>query len=270
MRVHTLLAAVLAGLFLPGSADARVDVLDTIKARGVLVVGTKADYQPFGFRDLSGAIVGFEPDLAAEVAKKLGVKLELVPVLASDRISLLTQGKVDLLLATMNETAERRKQVDFVEPAYYASGVNILALKSLHLRVWQQLRAKPVCMIEGSYYIPEIERRYVPDIAAFKNTGELYAALMQGKCVAAIYDDTAIIGQLQQPEWRDYEMPLLSILVEPWGAAVNLGESRFEMLLGDLVKKWHRTGRIEALEKRWNIPVSAFAEEMHRKYQGNP
>ena len=51
----TLLAAVL------GIGIARADVLADVKKKGVLVVGTKADYRPFGYLDPSGKIVGFEP-----------------------------------------------------------------------------------------------------------------------------------------------------------------------------------------------------------------
>src|ERR1700746_3461991 len=106
---------------------ASADELADIKQRGVLRVGTKADYRPFGFRDASGNIVGLEPDLASDMAKRLGVKLELVPVVGSNRMQFLQQGKVDLLIATMGDTPERRKVVDIVEPNYYASGANVLA-----------------------------------------------------------------------------------------------------------------------------------------------
>src|SRR5712671_5300433 len=84
-----------------GFAPAAAQTLDKIKQRGVLVVGTKADYKPFGFRDTSGAIVGFEPDLARDVASRLGVRLELEPVVSSNRMQFLQQGKIDLMLATM-------------------------------------------------------------------------------------------------------------------------------------------------------------------------
>jgi polar amino acid transport system substrate-binding protein len=248
------------------AGDAGADALDQIKARGVLTVGTKADYQPFGFRDASGAIVGFEPDLAKEIATALGVKLELVPVVSSTRIQLLTEGKVDLLIATMNDTPERRKLADIVQPSYYASGVNTLAPRSLHLHVWQQLRGKPICTIDGAFYVEDIKRRYEPEILTFKTTVEMYDALTRQRCVSAVYDDTAIIGQLQSPDWREFEMPLLSIMVEPWGMGVKLGEAGLEKALSDQVKEWHRSGRIVALEAQWRIPHSGFAEEMHRKY----
>ena len=70
-------AGVVLGMLSATAATA--DALDDIKKKGVLVVGTKADYRPFGYLDPSGKIVGLEPDLAADVAKRLGVKLELVP-----------------------------------------------------------------------------------------------------------------------------------------------------------------------------------------------
>ena len=125
----TIIASVLA-LGVLGATAARADVLADIKKRGTLIVGSKADYRPFGYLDPSGKIIGFEPDLAADVAKRLGVKLELVPVVASNRIQFLQQGKIDLMIATMSDTPERRKTVDIVDPDYYASGTNVPAAMS--------------------------------------------------------------------------------------------------------------------------------------------
>jgi len=193
MSKQRRLIGLVLGAVLMGSSPAHADGLDDIKARGTLIVGTKGDYRPFGFRDGSGAIVGFEPDLAADVARKLGVKLELTPVVTPDRIRLLTEHKLDVVIATMNATDERRKLIDFVEPSYYASGVNVLAPKSLHLHVWQELRGKPVCTVEGSFYISEIRDRYDAVIQTFNNTSAMYPALRDNKCVAVVYDDTAII-----------------------------------------------------------------------------
>src|SRR5581483_2895670 len=89
-----LLAGALFSTILLGMAGtpARADDLATIKQRGTLIVGVKADYPPFGFRAPSGEIQGLEPDLAAAVAKDLGVKLELVPVVAANRMQFLEQG----------------------------------------------------------------------------------------------------------------------------------------------------------------------------------
>jgi polar amino acid transport system substrate-binding protein len=255
-----LLAVVLA-------SGARADVLQTIKQKGVLTVGTKADYRPFGYLDPSGKIVGFEPDLAADVAKRLGVKLELVPVVASNRIQFLQQGKIDLMIATMSDTPERRKIVDIVEPSYYGSGTNVMAPKSEHLKSWDQLRGKKVCLIQGSFYNKELQEKYGIEGVAFPGTAEAYAALKNGNCVGFAYDDTAIIGEMQKPDWANYEMPLDSILFVPWGLAVNQGEKGFADFMSKTITDWHKTGFIQQLEKKWGIKPTKWAQEMHDKYK---
>jgi polar amino acid transport system substrate-binding protein len=262
-RLIVLAAGIMVAILAASAAQA--GSLDDIRARGELIVGTKADYQPFGFRSDAGTIIGFEPDLAAQVANALGVTLKLMPVVATNRISLLLSGDIDLVIATMNETPERRTLVDFVDPSYYASGVNVLAPKSAHLRVWQQLRDRAVCTVEGSFYVGEIKDRYAPEMHLYKDTQQVYAAVKAGECVAA-YDDAAIIGQLQKPEWQDYEMPLRSILIQPWGMAVKPGNSELAALVGELVRDWHRTGHVQQLEQVWHIPPSTFAGEMHRRF----
>jgi len=79
------------------------DVIDDIKERGVIRVGVKADYKPYGFRDTDGSIVGIEPELAKDVADMLGVDIEYIPVVSSNRMQFLEQGKVDLMIATMTD-----------------------------------------------------------------------------------------------------------------------------------------------------------------------
>lgn len=260
----TLVSTVVLGL-LPGLAGA--DAMQDVKKKGVLVVGTKADYRPFGFLDPSGKIVGFEPDLAADIAKRLGVKLELVPVVAANRIQFLQQGKIDLLIATMSDTPERRKVVDIVDPDYYASGTNVMAKKSEKLKTWEQLKGKKVCLIQGAFYNKELQEKYGVEGVAFPGTAEALTALRNGNCVGFAYDDTAIVGEMQKPEWKDYEMPLNSILVQPWGLAVKQGEKAFGEFVSKAIVDWHKSGTIQKLEKKWGIKPTKFAEDMRAKHK---
>ena len=250
-----------------GVHAAMADVLADVKKKGVLVVGTKADYRPFGYLDPSGKIVGFEPDLAADIAKRLGVKLELVPVVASNRIQFLQQGKIDLMLATMSDTPERRKIIDIVDPSYYGSGTNVMTPRAAGIKSWEALKGQKVCLIQGSFYNKELQEKYGVEGVAFPGTAEAYAALKNGNCVAFAYDDTAIVGELQKPEWSGYDMPLDSILFGPWGLGVAQGEKSMDEFMSQTVTDWHKTGLIQSLEKKWGIKPTKFAQEMHDKYK---
>src|SRR5258708_38337768 len=222
MIVKILGVAAAAIALTMGGASAQT--LEKIKERGKLVAGVKADYKPFGFRDPSGKIIGFEPDLAQDVADALGVKLELEPVVSSNRMQFLQQGKIDLMLATMNVTDERRKTVGIVEPSYYASGVNVFVNRKVALKRWEQLKDQTICGIQGAFYNKYVAEKYGADIVAFRGQNEAETALQQGNCIGWVYDDTAFQERLADPKWAAFEMPLETILTEPWGAAVRLEE----------------------------------------------
>lgn len=271
MRVRNLfprlLAGILlaAGLFALAGRQANADDLATIKQRGTLIVGVKADYPPFGFRSPSGEIVGIEPALAADVAKSLDVTLELVPVVASNRIEFLLQGKIDVIIATMNGTMLRRSAVDIVKPSYYAAGYNIMVLKSMNLKSWAEMKGKPVCGIQDAYYNNEATMNFELQVTAFAGAAEALMALKQGRCVGLLYDDTSIEGDMQEPEWSDYDMPLESQEVQPWGIAVRKDQPEWATYLSTMVKKWTKDGTILDLETKYHVKHSKFAEDAHRK-----
>ena len=256
----------LSTLFLAlNAALANADDLTTIKQRGTLVVGVKADYPPFGFRSPSGEIAGIEPELAAGVAKSLGVTLELVPVTAANRIQLLQQGKIDLIIATMNATLERRYAVDMIKPAYYAAGYNIMVPKSLHLASWKELKGKPVCGVRDAYYNDVVRVRFELQLITFEDTTQALAAMTQGRCIGMLYDDAAIQGELLQPAWADYAMPLESQEVQPWAIAVRKDQPAWEAYMSSVVTRWAKDGTILDLESKYHIKHSSFAEEAHQK-----
>ncbi len=268
MRIVRVICAGLIGLLAFGAA-AQADVLDDIKKRGTLIVGVKPDYKPFGFRDPSGALIGLEPDLAADVAKKLGVKLELVPVLSANRMEFLNQGKIDLMIATMSDKPDRRKVVQVIEPLYYSDAVNILLRKDAPLKSWEDLKGKKLCGTTGAFYNKDIQQKYGPEIAAFDGSEKPLLALKNSDCIGYLYDQTFIVGKLTDPDWKGgYHMPLAGIMETPWAIAVKLGEAKLQKLMEDMHKEWMKSGRIVALEKKWQVPPTDYAKRMHEKAKG--
>ncbi len=92
---------------------------------GVLRMGTASVTEPFSFVDGSGEVVGYDIELARQVAKKLGKRLEIVNMDFGGMIPALISGKVDMIAACITITSERSKQVLFSEP-YYTGGIAAL------------------------------------------------------------------------------------------------------------------------------------------------
>jgi polar amino acid transport system substrate-binding protein len=236
--------------------------------RGKVVVGVKADYKPWGFRDSSGKLIGMEIDMAQDVADALGVELDLVPVQSSNRMQFLQQGKIDLMIATMSDKANRRKVVGVPDPNYYTSGTNVLGKKGA-VKQWGDLKGKPVCGKQGAFYNKIVSQRYGAKVVAFVNNAEAKQALRDGKCIAWVYDDSSIMADLASGQWDGYEMALNTEDDTPWGLAVPLEEKDgiWGNFMSGMIYNWHRSGRLIELEKKWGIQPTAYVQQMNKKFE---
>jgi len=119
-----LLVVIISGMILAG-------VVDEIKKRGYLIVGTEATFPPFEFVDeKTKEIVGFDIDIAREIAKALGVKLKVEDIAFDGLIPSLLTKKIDLIAAAMTITPERAKVVSFSDP-YFTAGQVIVVEKTV-------------------------------------------------------------------------------------------------------------------------------------------
>ena len=249
-------------------ADCTNDTWNKIMDRGTIVVGVKADTRPWGFLDSSGDLVGMEADMAAEVAETMGVELELVGVQSSNRMQFLEQGRIDLMIATMSDRADRREIVGVVQPNYYTSGTNIMAPTALGITEWSDLEGRPVCGKQGAFYNTIVEERYGAEIIAFTGNAEAKQALRDRRCVAWVFDDSSIAADLASGEYEEFEMPLVTEDDNPWALAVPLGEEScvFGRFMSGMQYDWLQSGRLLELEEKWGIQRSAFLEAQQDRF----
>ena len=264
--MKTIIKSTISGLAAMGmlassaSAACTNDAWNKVMSRGKIVVGVKADYKPWGYRNTDGDIVGMEIDMANDVAAKMGVDIELVAVQSSNRMQFLEQGKIDLMIATMSDRKDRRELVGIVGPNYYTSGTNVMSPKALGLTEWEDLRDKPVCCKQGAFYNQIVEQRYGAKIIAFTGNAEAKQALRDKKCIAWVYDDSSIGSDLSSGNWDDFEMPLASEDDNPWALAVPSAERNcvFGRFMSGMQYQWHQDGTLIELEAKWGIKATSY------------
>lgn len=92
--------------------------LEAIKSAGVLNVATSADFAPFEFHALidgKDQIVGADIDLVNEIAKELGVKVNVMDLEFNAVLTALSQGKADIAVSGISATDERKQTFDFTD-----------------------------------------------------------------------------------------------------------------------------------------------------------
>jgi ABC-type amino acid transport substrate-binding protein len=132
MRTAVSLISALIALAAFVSPASSAGTLDRIRQNGKVMLGYRADAQPFSYRDESGNPAGYSVALCQGIADGLktdlglaNLSIEWVPVTIDDRFSAVQQGKVDLLCGADTETLSRRKEVSFSLPIY-PSGIGAL------------------------------------------------------------------------------------------------------------------------------------------------
>ena len=273
MKISSLaMSAATAALVFASStayaAECSNDTWNKVMSKGKMVVGVKADYKPWGYRDSSGAIVGMEVDMAQAAADAMGVELETIAVQSSNRMQFLEQGKIDMMIATMSDRLDRRKLVGIVQPNYYTSGTNIMSPKAVGITSWEDLRGKPVCGKQGAFYNKVVNERYGAEVAAFTGNAEAKQALRDKKCLAWVYDDSSIMSDLSSGNYDDFEMPLASEDDNPWGLAVPLAEKDciFGNFMSGLTYNMHQSGALEALEAKWGIQATQYLANQKERF----
>lgn len=262
------IALVGSAVALPQVANAANERLLTTLERGVVRIGVQSAFKPWAYRTKDGKLEGIEVDLANDVAEALGVKLELVPIKSSNRMQFLQQGKVDLLIGAMSDRPDRRKIVGIVEPAYWTSGLTLMA-KSGVISKWEDIRGKPVCGKQGVFYNKIVETQFGAKVMAFTGNTEGKEALRSGKCLAWAYDNTSISADLASGDWEGYEIAVPAYNANPWGAAVPLEEKDklFGVFLSGMAYHWHESGRLLELEKKWGVKPSEWLASMHESHK---
>ena len=232
--------------------------LDTIKKRGQLIVGVKSDFPPFGYVDSSGKNLGFDVDVAhlfAQALFKDANKVELVAVTSGNRIPFLQSGKIDIIIATVTITDERRQVVEFSDP-YFLSGSLLLVPKNSPIRGVEDLAGKTVAVIQGAIQDKDIEQLAPKaDRVKFGKVSEAVLAVKGGRAHAFAQDDILILTLAKEnPDMKVVGKPFIP---RPYGIAVRKGDLEFIKWVNAELGKMKKDGTYDKLWKKYFGDVEA-------------
>ena len=254
----TWLLAVAGVTLMPllSSASASADKLDAVKARGKLLVGVTESSPPFSFRDGGKGIVGYDVDLAAQVANRLGVADEKVPIINADRIPALQQDRVDLVAVGMTRSKKRAKDVDF-SVAYLDSPHMILVRRENGIAHITQLAGRKLALVRSAS-VDEKLKAAVPtlQIVYFDTYNAAFAALADRRVDAFLADKMLVIWFAQRSGHAadftliaDYQLPRTA------GFALKKGEPRFLSFVNQTLLDLEASGEAAKIFDKWFAPL---------------
>lgn len=200
-----ILGVTTLGMFNSVSADK----LDDVITEGTLNCGVVLDFPPMGYFDKNNKAVGFDVDYCNDLAKAIGVKVNVMNLTWGDRIPSLISGKTDVVVGSTSDTLERAKSVGFSYP-YFVFKFQVISKKSKSINSFDDLKDVKVGAALGTTYETEYlayakKKGWDTDnYTAFKSENDAYLGLYQGKVDAVISTNTNIATKLQSKEFKDY------------------------------------------------------------------
>lgn len=227
-------------------------------------IGIRTNYPGFG-ESKDGKIDGYEIKAALEIAKRLGVMAELLPVTPANRIEKLLKGEVDMVLATMAHTTSRDQIIHFVRPHYYSSPTSIVGPKKINASGWSDLAGRSVCVPLGNFSNILFSEHQVR-MMIYDRPDRMVDAFNMGACSLIAHDQSYIFGTILK---NAQELSGVNALEEkfsfnevPWGIGVKKTASKdLGMAIGLIIADMHQSGRLLEFTAQSDIQKSFLEKQ---------
>jgi polar amino acid transport system substrate-binding protein len=238
-----------------------------VKSDGKLVVGTDTTYSPNEFLDTDGKTpVGWDIDLFAAVAAKLGLKAEFQPAKFADIIPGIESGKYEIGVSSFTINDERKQQVNMV--GYFSAGTQWGTKKGNPTGIQpDDACGKKVAVQTGTVQETEdLPKRQAAcksagkpafTIDSYQDQGQATAAVVSGKDDAMLADSPVVAYAVKQ---TNGQLELLGDIYEaaPYGYVIKKDQTDFAQATADAVKALISDGTYKTILEKWGVQAGAI------------
>lgn len=234
---------------------AKKSTLESIMKKGEIRVGFEAGYMPFEMTDKKGKFVGFDIDVAKEMAKAMDVKFVPVNTAWDGIIPSLITGKFDIIMSGMTVTQERNLKISFADP-YIVIGQTILLSKKHEATVksYKDLNdPKFVVTSKLGTTGEQATKRKIPKCTykSFETETEAFLEVINGKADAYVYDQPNCVVLMAKQGAGKLVFLDKPFTYEPLAWAINKGDPDFLNWLNNFLKQLKNDGRYDVIYNKW-------------------
>lgn len=223
------------------------------KATETIVVGLDDNFPPMGFRDEKNQIVGFDIDMAREVAKRLNINAQFRPIDWSAKEAELNSQRVDVLWNGLTITDERKKHIGFTAPYMENHQIIVVSAKS-DIANKAALAGKVVGAQEGSSAVDAIGRdESAKTFKQLKTYGDNITAMMDlgtGRLDAVVLDE--VVGRYYVAK-RGNEFKVLedNFGTEEYGVGTRKDDAALLKRVDDTLAEMKKDGTAQKISEQW-------------------
>lgn len=228
------------------------DLLQSVKASGVLKIGLEGTYPPFGYRDSAGKLDGFDVAVAKAVATRMGLKPVFVTTEWSGIIAGLQAGKFDVIVNQVSITPQRQQVLDFTPPYAYSSAQLIERTSDKrNFKSLADLKGKKVGVSLGSNFADLAHSEPGVIVKTYPGAPETLSDLADGRIDASINDRLMLPYLIKTSHLPLRTGALLNGAKFEMGIPFRKGNPAFAKAIDDAVTSLRQDGTLRKLSMQW-------------------
>jgi len=212
-----------------------------------LVMGTEPGFKPFEYLE-GDEVVGFDVDLAREIAKDMGRELRVEQMAFDGLLVALQTGRVDIVAAGMTVTPEREKNAAF-STSYYTSAQKIVIRKGDDIRTAEDLKGKRLGVQLGTTGDELARKIEGARVSQFPAVSSLMQELNSRRIDAVIIDNEP--AQRYSSQYDNLEVVARSLSSENYAIAIRKDNLELQKQVNQSIKDMKADGRYDSLIKKY-------------------
>ncbi|MEC5423830.1 transporter substrate-binding domain-containing protein [Virgibacillus sp. C22-A2] len=224
--------------------------LNRVQESEVLRVGFEGTFRPFNYLGDDNEYIGFDVDIANELADRLGVETEFVATSWDSLIGGLQSDKFDVIIAQMTVTEERKESVDFTDPYVVTGSVLITREETDDISVLEDIEGKKVGVGGGTTFEEVANSVEGADVTLYKTVNDYIQDLLNGRLDVIINDQLLMSHNIQE---EDLAIKIVSDILnkDEIGMAVKKGSDDLVAKLNEELENMHEDGTYAEIYKAW-------------------
>lgn len=251
IAVMVLSAVMLAAC---GPAAAQDDQsLKKVMDKGEFVLGLDDSFPPMGYRDENNEVVGFDIDVAKEVATRMGVKLVIQPIIWDEMMMELDTYKVDCIWNGMSINDERKEAMNLSDP-YMKNRMVFVTKKDSGINSLADLMGKKVAVQNGSTAQEILESsesaNIVDEILSFKDNVTAFMDL-DSTGVDAVFLDEVVANDFITRNQKDYQVINEALADEDYAIGFRKNDQALRDKVQEILGEMKNDGSLAKISEKW-------------------
>ena len=241
-----------------GTGDSADDLLAQIKERGNIVVAMEGTWAPWTYHDDNNDLVGYDVEVAQNIAEKLGVEVEFVEGEWDGLLAGLDAGRYDIMVNGVGVTDERAEKYNFSTPYAYNKTAVIVRGDYDEISSMEDLKGKKTANTISSTYAAQAEA-YGATVTPVDDLNQTIELLLSNRIDATLNAEVVFNDYKKEHPEADVKIATYSDQVEEIAIPIRKGDDTVTLLdaVNNALDEMAKDGTLTELsEKYFGMDIS--------------